>query len=447
MEENTNLIPHSNDAEKSVLGSVLISHAAAEQALEALRSEDFFSVAHRDIFAAMEALYNSGKSIDVVTLTDMLDRQGKLDAVGGPAYIGELGIYTPMPSNIEHYIKIVENHSVRRKLINVGSNISKEATESARDSEAIIDEAERRIYNIAMRKTADSMERIGSIYSRVYNQIGELIQLKGKRTGIPTGLAELDELTSGLQRSDLVVVAGRPSAGKSAFAFGIAAHAAIREKANVAIFSLEMSKEQIVMRIMSGEAGINMQKIRTGELEAEEILRIADRFNTVGEASIMIDDTPGMSVADIRTKSRRLKAAHGLDIIVIDYLQLIQGGGKSSDSRVQVVADMTRALKLLARELNVTVILLSQLSREPDKRKDHTPLMSDLRESGSIEQDADVIMMLYRPASYPETQEAADGDNTSYINVAKHRNGATANIRVMWVPEVAKYTNYASDPE
>ncbi|MBR4635011.1 MAG: replicative DNA helicase [Clostridia bacterium] len=447
MEENTNLIPHSNDAEKSVLGSVLISHAAAEYALEALRADDFFSVAHRDIFTAMEALYNSGKTIDVVTLTDMLDRQGKLDAVGGPAYIGELGIYTPVPSNIEHYVKIVENHSVRRKLINVGSNIAKEATESARDSEAIIDEAERRIYNIAMRKTADSMERIGSIYSRVYNQIGELIQLKGKRTGIPTGLAELDELTSGLQRSDLVVVAGRPSAGKSAFAFGIAAHAAIREKANVAIFSLEMSKEQIVMRIMSGEAGINMQKIRTGELEAEEILRIADRFNTVGEASIMIDDTPGMSVADIRTKSRRMKAAHGLDIIVIDYLQLIQGGGQSSDSRVQVVADMTRALKLLARELNVTVILLSQLSREPDKRKDHTPLMSDLRESGSIEQDADVIMMLYRPASYPETQEAADGDNTSYINVAKHRNGATANIRVMWVPEVAKYTNYASDPE
>ena len=446
MEENNNLIPHSNDAEKSVLGSVLISHAAAEQALEALRSEDFFSVAHRDIFAAMEALYNSGKSIDVVTLTDMLDRQGKLDAVGGPAYIGELGIYTPMPSNIEHYIKIVENHSVRRKLINVGSNISKEATESARDSEAIIDEAERQIYNIAMRKTTDSMERIGSIYSRVYNQIGELIQLKGKRTGIPTGLADLDELTSGLQRSDLVVVAGRPSAGKSAFAFGVAAHAAIREKANVAIFSLEMSKEQIVMRIMSGEAGINMQRIRTGELEAEEILRIADRFNTVGEANIMIDDTPGMSVADIRTKSRRLKAMHGLDIIVIDYLQLIQGGGKSSDSRVQVVADMTRALKLLARELNVTVILLSQLSREPDKRKDHTPLMSDLRESGSIEQDADVIMMLYRPASYPETQEAADNDNTSYINVAKHRNGATANLRVMWVPEIAKYTNYASDP-
>lgn len=443
-EKQQNAIPHNNDAERSVLGSILISHLAAEKALEVLSAEDFFTVAHRDIFSAMEKLYDSGKIIDSVTLVDMLEKQGKLESAGGTDYIGELMLVTPSASNVEHYIKIVEANSVRRKLISVGSGIAQDAAESTRDTENILDEAERKIYGIAMRKTSDSMESIGSVYSRVYDQIGEMMRLEGKRTGIATGLADLDELTSGLQRSDLVIVAGRPSAGKSAFAFGIAAHAAIREKANVAIFSLEMSKEQIAMRIMSGEAGINMQKIRTGDLSPEEVLRIADRFNTVGESSIMIDDTPGLSVAQIRTKCRRLQAMHGLDIVVIDYLQLMQSATKR-DSRVLEVAEMTRGLKIMARELNVVVMLLSQLSREPDKRKDHTPLMSDLRESGSIEQDADVIMMLYRPASYPETQEAADGDNTSYINVAKHRNGATANIRVMWVPEVAKYTNYASD--
>ena len=446
MEEKQNAIPHNKEAEKSVLGSIIISHTAAEKALEVLSAEDFFSVAHRDIFMAMEKLYNSGKLIDTVTLVDMLEKQGKLESAGGSAYIADLAIYTPSASNVEHYIKLVESHSVRRRLINVGSGIAQDASESTKETEVILDDAERQIYNIAMRKTSDSMERIGPVYSRVYSKIGELLQLKGKRTGIPTGLVDLDELTSGLQRSDLVIVAGRPSAGKSAFAFGIAAHAAIREKANVAIFDLEMSKEQIVMRIMSGETGINMQKLRTGDLGPTEILRIADRFNTVGEANIMIDDDPNVSVADIRSKCRRLQAMHGLDIVVIDYLQLLQPPrGRRDSSRVQEVSDMTRSLKILARELNVTVILLSQLSREPDKRKDHTPLMSDLRESGSIEQDADVIMMLYRPASYPETQEAADGDNTSYINVAKHRNGATANIRVMWVPESAKYTNYASD--
>ncbi len=449
MEEKQNTIPHNPDAEKSVLGSMILEAVAVEKAIEALKSDDFYSVAHRDIFAAMERLYNLGRKVDAVTLADMLSQQGKLESVGGTEYIFELSMFTPDTSNVQRYISIVEQQSVRRQLIGVGRTISEDAAESTKDTDGILDDAERKIYNIAMRRTNDALESIGPIYTRVYDQIGDLLQLKGKRTGIPTGLTDLDDLTSGLQRSDLIIVAGRPSAGKSAFAFGITAHAAIREHAKVAIFSLEMSKEQIVMRIMSGETGINMQKIRTGDLGASELLRIADRFNTVGEASIMIDDTPGISVAEIRTKCRRLQAMHGLDIVVIDYLQLLQPSnrGRGDRSRVQEVTDMTRGLKILARELNISVILLSQLSREPDKRKDHTPIMSDLRESGSIEQDADVIMMLYRPASYPETREAADGDNTSYINVAKHRNGATQNIRVMWVPELAKYTNYASDVE
>ena len=443
-ENNVNAIPHNTVAEKAVLGCVLVDQKSAELAVESLTAEDFFSVAHRDIFTAVIKLYESGRNIDSVTVVDMLEKQGKLESSGGLGYLSDLMVDTPKTKSIKHYIEIVVAESTRRKLIGVGTTIAHDAADSTQDTAKLLDTAERQIYNIAMRRTQDSMERIGSIYSRVYNQIGELIQLQGKRTGIATGLADLDELTSGLQRSDLVIVAGRPSAGKSAFAFGIAAHAAIREKANVGIFSLEMSKEQIVMRIMSGETGINMQKLRTGDLGATEILKIADRFNTVGEANIMIDDTPSMTVSEIRTKCRRLQAMHGLDMIIIDYLQLMQSASKR-DSRVLEVAEMTRGLKMLARELNIVVVLLSQLSREPDKRKDHTPQMSDLRESGSIEQDADLIMMLYRPASYPETQEAADGDNTSYINVAKHRNGATSNIRVMWVPEEAKYTNYGRE--
>ena len=449
MEENLNRIPHSLEAERSVLGSVIGpagQSSAADKALEALTAEDFHSAAHRDIFSAMKKLYDSGKSIDLTTLTDVLERDGKLEAVGGNSYLVDLAIAPPSVSNIEHYVEIVTAHSVRRKLMATGNMIAREAVESSKDPKQILDDAERQIYNIAMRKTAEHIPSIGEVYADVYKQIGELMQLKGRRTGIPTGLADLDELTSGLQRGDLIIVAGRPSAGKSAFAFGIAAHAAIRENANVLIFSLEMPREQIVMRIMSSEAGINMHKLRTGELEADEIFRIADQFNTVGEANMLIDDSPLATVAEIRSKCRRVQAQQGLDIVIIDYLQLMQSASRR-DSRVLEVAEMTRGLKMIARELIVAIILLSQLSREPDKRKDHMPLMSDLRESGSIEQDADVIMMLYRPATYLETQEAMEGDNTSYINVAKHRNGATASIKVMWVPEIARYTNYAGDPE
>ena len=444
MEENERQIPHSTDAEKSVLGSILLSSVAAEKALEVLQAADFYSIAHRDIFTAMEKLYNAGKLIDTVTLMDMLEKLGKLDSAGGLSYISELALYTPSPSNIDHYIKIVENHSVRRRLMSVGAEITQDAVENTKDTEAIVESAERRIYDIARRKSSDSMELIGSVYSRVYTQIGEFMKMDGKRTGIATGLIDLDDVTSGLHKSDLVIIAARPAMGKSAFALNIASNAAIREKATVAIFSLEMSKEQLVMRIMSSETEINLQKLRTGDLGATEILRIADKFNTVGEANIFIDDTPGVSVAEVRSKCRRIQAIHGLDIVIIDYLQLMQSTSKR-DSRVLEISEMTGGLKILARELNVVVIVLSQLSREPDKRKDHTPLMSDLRESGSIEQDADMIMMLYRPAVYPDTEESMNGDNTSYINLIKHRNGATANIKALWLPEQTRFTNLASE--
>lgn len=446
MEENEKQIPHNTDAEKSVLGSILISAEAAEKAMESLKAEDFYKVAHRDIFSAMQKLYDAGKLIDVTSVADSLERIGKKDSSGGFAYLTELALFTPSSANIAYYIGIVENYSVRRKLLTISAEIAKDALENSKETSEILESSERKIYNLAMRKVSDSVERINPIYARVYDQIGETMRLNGKRTGVATGLADLDELTSGLQKSDLVVIAGRPATGKTAFALNIAAHAAIKEQANVMIFSLEMSKEQLVMRIMATENEIPLQSIRTAELENQQILKIADGFNTIGNASIFIDDTPGASVAEIRSKCRRQKAMYGLDIVVIDYLQLMQATGKR-DSRVLEIADITRGLKILAKELQVTILLLAQLSRAPEIRKDHMPIMSDLRESGSIEQDADIIMMLYRPATYPETEEALNNDNTSYINVVKHRNGATAKLKVLWVPELTKYISVTEEFE
>ena len=440
-------IPNSPEAEKSVLGSILLSNDAAEKALELLKADDFYSVAHRDIFSAMQKLYSAGKVIDAVTLVDMLEKLGKLDSAGGTTYITELALYTPSPANITHYINIVEGHSIRRRLMFVGTNIAKEAGDMSNDTAKVLEDAERQIYDIAMRRASDSVEPISEVYPRVYARIGELMQLKGKKTGIPTGLIDLDELTSGLQRSDLVIVAARPAMGKTAFALNIASYAAVHEKAVCALFNFEMSKEQLVMRIMASEAGVNMQKLRTGVLEPEEILRIADRFNTVGEAGIFLDDTPNATVTEIRSKCRRIKAMHGLDMVVIDYLQLMDANVGKDSSRVQEISAMTRQLKALARELDIVVLVLSQLSREPDKRKDHMPLMSDLRESGSIEQDADIVMMLYRPSVYPDNDEYANGDNTTYVNLVKHRNGPTGNVRLVWIPEYTKFSNYTEEPD
>ena len=438
--------PHSLEAEKSVLGSMLISRDAAELSAEMLTVQDFYMPQHQYIFEAMCDLVNHAKAVDSVTIVDALERAGKLAAAGGIGYIAELSLFVPSAANVSYYIKIVEDRSVLRQLIAAGGEIIKTASDSDAPITDILDEAERRVFNISMKKNEDTMVPVDKSALEAYMRIGELMKTKGEISGVPTGFKELDELTSGLQKGDLIIVAARPSVGKSTFAMNIAEYAATAANKKVAVFSLEMSKEQVVMRIMASESGVNMQKLRTGELGATEILKIADRFNTVGEAKILIDDTPGVTVAEVRSKCRRIQAIHGLDVVIIDYLQLMQSA-KSQDSRVLEISAMTRALKILARELNVAVVVLSQLSREPDKRKDHTPLMSDLRESGSIEQDADVIMMLYRPAAYPDTQEAMDGDNTSYINVAKHRNGATASIKVMWVPELTKYANYAPAPD
>ena len=444
MADNIIDLPFSEEAEKSVLGSMLISPHAAEKALERLLPDDFFRLPHRDIFTAMRHIWEHGGVVDVVTLLAALDKLGKTQSSGGLEYITELSIFTPTAANVDHYIDIVEDASTRRRLINVSTDIAQSAASGSIEASELLNDAERRIYDISMRTSDDNMEALGPVYSRVFRRIGQLMQLEGQHTGLPTGFIDLDKMTSGLQKSDLIILAGRPSSGKSSLMLNIAAHAALREGATVAIFSLEMSKEQLVTRIMSTESGVEMQKIRTGSISPEELLKIAVDYNTVGDAQLLIDDTPAISVAELRSRCRRIKARQGLDLIIIDYLQLMQSSAKA-ESRVQAVSEMTRGLKIVARELDTPIILLSQLSRKPDDRADHTPMMSDLRESGSIEQDADMIMMLYRPAAYIDTDEYRDGNNITFLNLVKHRNGPTGQVKLTWIPELTKFANHADE--
>ena len=447
MEANENLkLPYNEEAEKALLGSVLLAPDMAENALLKLSPDDFYSFRNREVFQAMKYIADKGGSIDVVTVLDALEKLGKTESSGGIEYVTELSLFTPTALNIDRYVAIVQDESIRRRLVSICSEVAQDARVGAKETSVLLAEAERRIFDISSGKKDESIEPMSPIYGRVFKRIGELMKQGGMSTGLPTGFYDLDALTSGLQRSDLIIIAGRPASGKSTLALNIAAHAALYEGATVAFFNLEMSKEQLVSRVMATETGIPLQSIRTGNMDHADLMRIADSFNAIGDVPLLLDDTPGISVAELRTRCRRIKASRGLDLVVVDYLQLMQTTGKS-ESRVQAVSEMTRNLKILARELDVPIIVLSQLSREPDKRTDHTPLMSDLRESGSIEQDADIIMMLYRPASYTDTDEYRDKNNIAYLHVVKHRNGETRRIDLMWVPELTKFENYSNMSE
>ena len=430
-----NTPPHSIEAEKSILGSMLLSRPAVEQAMETLRGEDFYLARHQDIFDAIRSLYERGDAVDSVTVIDALDRAGKLAAAGGVMYITELSLFVPSAANAAHYIRIVEERSVMRQLIEASSAIASDAFSGEKSLEQILDDAERAIFNISMKKTSDTMVHIRETLMACYNRVGELMKLNGALTGVTTGFRDLDELTSGLQPSDLVIIAGRPSMGKTAFALNLAQNAAIKGKKTVCLFSLEMSREQLVQRMLCSDSGVNMQSVRTGSISDMDLVKIATSLDPLSKADIYIDDSPGCGVAEIRSKCRRLKSRTGLDMIVIDYLQLMQTSGKH-DNRVLEISETTRKLKIMARELNVPVVLLSQLSRGPEQRSDHRPVMADLRESGAIEQDADVIMLLYRPAVYDQSD-----DNTTEVIVAKHRNGPTATVKLAWLGEVARFAD------
>lgn len=423
-------IPFSEDAEKSVLGSMMLSAEAVNLASEALNTEDFYIPKHRQIFAAMLDINARNGAVDVVTLLEELERRGTADSSGGIEYLTELSIFTPSAANVSNYIKIVEERSIMRRLMHAGTAITRDAMQGSKSVEAMLDDAERRIFNIAMHNNEDTLTQIRPVVYESYQRINTLINLKGKLTGVPTGYTDLDSMTSGLQKSDLIIIAARPSQGKTALGLNIAAHAAIREGKTVAIFSLEMSKEQLVMRLFASEARVNMQNVNHGTPSSQELLKLAEANLTLANANMYIDDRSNISVAEIRSKCRRLKARNGLDMIVIDYLQLMKTPN-GSDNRVQEVSELTRSLKILARELNVPIVLLSQLSRKAAERK---PAMSDLRESGAIEQDADIIIMIYRDPSRTD-------DNSAEIIVAKNRNGPVDSIFLTWIGEYTRFEN------
>ncbi|HWQ59466.1 MAG TPA: replicative DNA helicase [Clostridia bacterium] len=443
MEQQPRVPPHSLEAEKSVLGSMLISRDATELSCEMLHAGDFYYPAHREIFEAMFGLNGRGEAVDPVTVIDALERAGKLAAAGGASAVTELSLFVPSAANANHYIHIVEDRSVLRQLIKAGGDIARDAQAGSAPLNEILDEAERRIFNISMKKSEDTLVHIEQTALETYLHIGELMRTRGSLSGVPTGFTELDRLTSGLQKSDLVIVAGRPSMGKTAFALNIAQYAATKGRKKVCVFSLEMSRDQLVRRLLCANAGVDMHRVNMGETTENDLLRLSEALEELSAANIYIDDTGGVTVADIRSRCRRQKVRTGLDLVVIDYLQLMELTGNTG-SRVSDISEATRSLKILARELEVPIMLLSQLSRGPETRKEdkHRPVMADLRESGAIEQDADVIMLLYRPAVYAAKDDPeALADNSAEVIVAKHRNGPTATVTLAWQSAYTRFTN------
>jgi replicative DNA helicase len=443
---NMTTLPHVSDAERSVLGSMLIDAGALEVCLEQLREEDFYVPANATIYAAMRDVRASGNAVDLVTLTAELERHNKLDMAGGLTYLTDLVTFVPTAANVQHYIGLVETKSTQRALIRAGGEIMRDGMDDEKELEDTLNLAEKRIYEISMRKVQGTLVPMEQIVPQAYNLIGELAQRRGKITGIPSGFIELDRMTNGFQKSDLIIVASRPAMGKSSFAMNVAQYAAVHNAKTVVVFSLEMSSEQLVMRMLCTEASVDSQRIKEGLIGNNEMNNLMEVMDPMSRAKIFIDDSSGANVAMIRSKCRRLSARAGLDMIVIDYLQLMQASGSRKDgNRMQEISDMTRQLKLLARELNVPIILLCQLNRGPDTRADHRPVISDLRESGSIEQDADMVILLYRPAAYMDTQEYEMGDNTSQIIIAKHRHGSTGVVKLLWQGEYTRFRSIAQE--
>ena len=428
--------PQNIEAEQAVLGAVLIKKEALTEVQEILKPEDFYREAHRIVYSAMEDLFINNEAVDLVTLTEQLRKKDQLDKVGGLAFVTALANSVPTAANVIYHAKIVREKAELRSLIDAATEIAGKAYEDADEVETIMDEAEKKILSIAASRTVSDFEPIKSILMNSIDRISTLYESKGGLTGLSTGFKDLDALTSGLQASDLVLVAARPSMGKTAFTLNIAAHAAMRGH-SVAFFSLEMSKEQLVQRMLCSEGAIDSQRLRTGQLEGEEWGKLIGTADKLSKAKIYIDDTPGITVMELRSKSRRLKAEHGLELIVIDYLQLMQGRStRNSDSRQQEISEISRSLKALARELNVPVVALSQLSRSVESRQVKKPMLSDLRESGSLEQDADIVMFLSREDYYDQDTE---NKNITEVIIAKHRNGPVDTVSLFFQKEFTKF--------
>lgn len=427
--------PHSDEAEKSVLGSIILDKDALYEIVEFLKAEDFYSEMHKEIFQAAVDLYQKSEPVDILTVSEELKRRNTLEMVGGRSYVALLSTIVPATANAVQYAKIVSEKAVLRRLINASSLVMEKAYMEKTEPEAVLDYAEQSIFKIARERQKKDYEQIKDVLFGNLKRIDEVSKLPGGLTGVPTGFLDLDAKTSGFQRSDLIILAARPSMGKTAFALNIAQQSALKAKTKVLIFSLEMSREQLGQRLLSMESRVDMQKLKTGRLDQGDWDQVYKAIDRLSGAEIYIDDTPGITVLEIKNKCRRLKAEKGLDMILVDYLQLMSYEGRA-ESRQQEITAISRFLKQLAREMDCPVVVLSQLSRAPEQRTDRRPVLSDLRESGAIEQDADIVMFLYRDEYY---YQDTDKPNICEVNIAKQRSGPTGVIELTWL---GKYTRF-----
>ncbi len=437
--------PQNIEAEQAVLGSILLKDDIFGSVLELLKSQDFYKDSHKLIFETMVDLFENNEPQDVLTVSNLLRDTNRLDKSGGPIYLATLTSIVPVTANIVSYAKIIRENSVLRQLIGVNTDIAARCYEEQNDIDILVDQAEQAIFNIAGKKGGQNFTPIKSIVPDAFKTVEQLYKRKELITGVPTGYAGIDRKTAGLQPSDLIIIASRPSMGKTSLAMNIAQHASLIEKTGVAVFSLEMSKEQLVMRLLSSAGRIDSQRIRTGKLHNEDWPKLTRAVGMLSEAPIYIDDSPAISVLEMRAKVRRLASQYDIGLIIVDYLQLMRGRGHI-ENRTQEISEISRSLKALAKEHNVPVIALSQLNRGLESRTDKRPMMSDLRESGAIEQDADVICFIYRDEVYNKSEDNPERGSAEII-IAKQRNGPTGSVKLTFIKEFTMFENMSSYEE
>ncbi|MFR3071624.1 MAG: replicative DNA helicase [Paeniclostridium sp.] len=437
MEDIGRIPPHSVESEQSILGSILLDKEAIITVTETIQPEDFYKEAHKIIYECMVKLNNKNEPIDLITLTEELRKQGHLEDVGGISYITSLSTIVPTTSNVKYYSDIVKEKSVLRKLIKVSNDILNLGYDNSTKVEDLLEKAEKQIFDISQEKSSEDFQSINSVLMDTYDMIERLYTNKEEITGITSGFEDLNKKINGLQRTDLILIAARPAMGKTAFSLNLVQNAALKGNASVAVFSLEMSKEQLVQRMLSAQSHVELKKIKNGNLDENDWPRIIDAMSVLSNANIYIDDTPGIKISELRSKCRKLKIEKGLDLILIDYLQLMEGDN-NNESRQQEISKISRSLKIIAKELNCPVVALSQLSRAPEQRSDHRPMLSDLRESGAIEQDADIVMFLYRDEYYHPDSERK---NIGEVIIAKNRHGETGSVELVWLGEIQKFAD------
>ncbi len=433
--------PQSPDAEMSVLGAVLIHGDAIARAIEVVSADHFYQGTHRLIYEAALALFNRAEPIDVVTVSEELRQQNQLEQVGGLPYLMELASLVPTAAHVEHYARLVKDSAMLRRLIDTATHVVTESYKGEQSARDLLDWAQQELFQLSQPGQRDVI-RLHDVLIETFNRLEQLYENKGKLVGVPTGFHDLDRITAGLQRSDLIIVAARPSMGKTMLCLNLARHVAVHEKVPVALFSLEMSREQLAMRLLSAESELPAHRLRTGELDGEMWGHLSRALGHLSEAPIFIDDTPGLSALELRAKARQLKVQHKVGLIIVDYMQLMQG--RRAENRQQEISDISRSLKALARELDVPVVALSQLSRAVESRNDKRPMLSDLRESGAIEQDADIVAFLYREDYYSKD---AEHPNVTELIVAKQRNGPTGTINLLFKKDVGKFLSIAHSDE